>query len=154
MNTERVINILYVDDEIHNLESFYSNFRRYYNVFMAISAEDAKVILSKNDIHILITDQRMPHTSGTQMIDQVIKEYPRQTRILLTAYADNDAILDAFNRGLIFKYVNKPYNPEDLKQLIDVAYEVYSIKLLKETLYNEWLTEHKKLQIVQKLPKK
>jgi DNA-binding NtrC family response regulator len=74
------------------------------------------------------------------MLEQVINEYPLQTRILLTAYAENDAILEAFQRGLIYKYIIKPYNQEDLKQLIEHAYEVYSLKLLKETLYKELLS--------------
>lgn len=140
MRNGKIINVLYVDDELNNLEGFKANFRRYYNVFTALSAEDAKLILAETEIHVLITDQRMPVTSGTQMLEQVINEYPLQTRILLTAYAENEAILDAFQRGLIYKYVIKPYNQEDLKQLIEHAYEVYSLKILKETLYEELLS--------------
>ena len=140
MRNGKIINVLYVDDELNNLEGFKANFRRYYNVFTALSAGDAKLILAETEIHVLITDQRMPITSGTQMLEQVINEYPLQTRILLTAYAENEAIIDAFQRGLIYKYVIKPYNQEDLKQLIEHAYEVYSLKLLKETLYEELLS--------------
>jgi response regulator RpfG family c-di-GMP phosphodiesterase len=151
MQTEKTINVLYVDDELNNLESFKANFRRHYHVFTAISAKVAKQILAENDIHVLITDQRMPVTSGTQMLDEVIYEYPHQTRILLTAYAENEAILDAFQRGLIFKYVIKPYNQPELKQLIDNAYEIHSLKLLKETLYKKWINANQKLDLAQKL---
>lgn len=151
MQTEKTINVLYVDDELNNLESFKANFRRHYQVFTAISAKVAKQILAENDIHVLITDQRMPVTSGTQMLDEVINEYPHQTRILLTAYAENEAILDAFQRGLIFKYVIKPYNQDELKQLIDNAYEIHSLKLLKETLYKKWINASQKLDLAQKL---
>lgn len=145
MRNGKIINVLYVDDELNNLQGFKANFRRYYNVFTALSAGDAKLILAETEIHVLITDQRMPVTSGTQMLEQVINEYPLQTRILLTAYAENEAIIDAFQRGLIYKYVIKPYNQEDLKQLIEHAYEVYSLKLLKETLYEELLSKIEEL---------
>jgi response regulator RpfG family c-di-GMP phosphodiesterase len=151
MQTEKIINVLYVDDELNNLESFKANFRRHYNVFTAISAKVAKQILAENYIHVLITDQRMPITSGTQMLDEVINEFPHQTRILLTAYAENEAILDAFQRGLIFKYIIKPYNQEELKQLIDNAYEIHALKLLKETLYKKWINANQKLDLAQKL---
>jgi response regulator RpfG family c-di-GMP phosphodiesterase len=145
MRNGKIINVLYVDDELNNLQGFKANFRRYYNVFTALSAEDAKLILAETEIHVLITDQRMPITSGTQMLEEVINEYPLQTRILLTAYAENEAIIDAFQRGLIYKYIIKPYNQEDLKQLIEHAYEVYSLKLLKEALYKELLSSIQEL---------
>jgi len=62
--TNKKINILYVDDEANNLMSFKATFRIKYNVFTAISGEEAKKILDNNDIHIIITDQRMPEMTG------------------------------------------------------------------------------------------
>ncbi|MES2679563.1 MAG: response regulator [Bacteroidota bacterium] len=141
-------NVLYVDDEGNNLEVFKGNFRRHYNVFTAGSADEARIILSTREIHVLITDQKMPVTIGTQLLEEAIKVYPQQTRILLTAYAESEAILDAFQRGLIFKYVLKPYVPEKLKEIIDSAYKVYQLKQIKEQLYREWVRTQEELNLL------
>ena len=142
------INVLYVDDEANNHEVFKGYFRRHYNVFTADSADKARIILSAREIHVLITDQKMPVTVGTQLLEEAIQAYPQQTRILLTAYAENEAILDAFQRGLIFKYVIKPYEPEKLKEIIDGAYQVYQLKQIKEQLYREWVKTQEELNLL------
>jgi response regulator RpfG family c-di-GMP phosphodiesterase len=131
--------VLYVDDQVNNLEGFKANFRRSYNVFTAVSAEEARKILSENEIHVLIVDQKMPETLGTELLEEAIKAFPIQVRILLSAYTDREAIVDAFQKGLISKYMLKPYNPEDLKELIDSCYDVYTIKRIKEDLYLDWI---------------
>lgn len=139
VDNELKINILYVDDEVHNLESFRANYRRDYSIFTALSANAAKSILAEQDIHIIITDQKMPGTSGTQLLEHAVLEYPLQTRIMLTSYTDKEAMLDAINRGLIFKYLLKPYDVDVLKSQIEEAYEVYYLNRIKEELYKEWL---------------
>ncbi|MEO8760124.1 MAG: response regulator, partial [Bacteroidia bacterium] len=78
MEEEVKINVLYVDDEENNLAAFKASFRRHFNVFTAISADEGKIILNKNDIQVLITDQRMPGTLGTELLAQAVKEYPDQ----------------------------------------------------------------------------
>lgn len=70
---EKIINVLYVDDESNNLIAFEANFRRNFNVFVAISSKKAKNILAKEDIHVLITDQRMPDTLGTELLADMVK---------------------------------------------------------------------------------
>lgn len=145
---DKIIQVLYVDDQINNLEGFRANFRRVYTVFTASSVEQAKQILSDNEIHVLIADQKMPGTLGTELLEDAIKEYPHQVRIMLTAYTDKEAIVDAFQKGLIYRYVFKPYNPDELKALIDNAYEIYSLKQLKENLYNEWLRTQEELEMI------
>jgi len=142
------INILYVDDEVNNLVAFNANFRRHYNVYTAQSANEAKSILSSQNIHVLITDQKMPVTLGTKLLEEAIEDYPQQTRILLSAYMESDAVLDAFQRGLIFKYVLKPYVPATLKNIIDAAYEMYALKQIKEELYKEWLKTQEELSLL------
>src|SRR6187402_1658373 len=96
-NENPIIQVLFVDDEINNLESFKANFRKLYKVHTALSADEAKLILAENEIAVLITDQKMPGTNGTQLLEQSVKEYPLQTRIMLTAYSDKDSVFDAFH---------------------------------------------------------
>lgn len=144
----KTIQVLYVDDQPNNLEGFKANFRRHYKIFTATSAKEARTILSENEIQVLITDQKMPDTLGTQLLETSIKEYPNQLRILLTGYYDTEAILDAFQRGLIYKYIFKPYKPDELKDLIDKAYEIYNLKRIKEDLFKEWIKTQEELMLL------
>ncbi|HXD94772.1 MAG TPA: response regulator [Bacteroidia bacterium] len=139
MSTNQKINVLYVDDEENNLNAFKASFRRYFNIYTAVSATEATVILNANQIHVLITDQRMPGTLGTELLAQVVKEYPNQIRILLTGFSDIDAIKDAINRGQIYHYLQKPWNDIELKETIESAFKVYDLKQKQQKL-NEQLT--------------
>ena len=147
------INVLYVDDEINNLIGFKANFRRYYNVFTATSAKEAEEILITNEIHILITDQRMPNTVGTELLESAIIKYPDQVRILLSAHADSVTVIDAFQKGLLLRYVLKPYNPDELKGLIDSLYEVYTLNKIKNSLYKEWIKTNAEIALLKQKDK-
>ena len=69
-------NILYVDDEPHNLSAFAATYRRLYKIFTAESAEEGRKILDKEDIHVIITDQRMPRTTGVEFLASILEIYP------------------------------------------------------------------------------
>ncbi|MBS1772402.1 MAG: response regulator [Bacteroidetes bacterium] len=125
---ENKINILYVDDEQNNLVSFKATFRIKYNVFTAISGEEAIKVLENHPIEIIITDQRMPNMTGVQFLESIIEKYPDPIRILLTGYADLNAVIDAVNKGKIFHYLTKPWNEEELEMTIVRAYDVYKLK--------------------------
>lgn len=146
MEQEGNINVLYVDDEEHNLVAFKASFRRFFTVFTAISAAAAQDILTGNQIHVLITDQRMPETTGTELLAQAVKDYPDQTRILLTGYSDLEALKDAVNLGQIFCYLQKPWNDDELKETILKAYQVYHLKKEKEELTDKLLKTNEQLE--------
>ncbi len=130
----RKITILYVDDEINNLVSFKAVFRIKYNVITAISGEEAIKVLKENDVNLIITDQRMPQMTGVEFLESILDEHPDPIRILLTGYADMNAVIDAINKGKIFHYLSKPWNEEELDIAIKRAYEVYEQNMLeKET---------------------
>ncbi|MDR3681638.1 MAG: response regulator [Flavipsychrobacter sp.] len=137
--TNKKINILYVDDEANNLMSFKATFRIKYNVFTAISGEEAKKILDNNDIHIIITDQRMPEMTGVEFLESILDKHPEPIRLLLTGYADMNAVVDAINKGKIFHYLTKPWNEEELEMTIQRAYDVYNQRQ-EEKVMNEKLT--------------
>ena len=119
MAKQLLINVLYVDDEVHNLQAFQATFRRSCNVFTANSAMEAEVILAENDIHVLITDQRMPVKTGTQLLAETINKYPDQVRILVTAFADVKCMEDAIKKGYVYKILKKPWDHETLQQAIE-----------------------------------
>ena len=99
-----------------------------YQVYTAISGEEAMEILKNKPINIIITDQRMPNMTGVEFLEEVIKEHPDPMRILLTGYADMSAVVDAVNRGKIFHYLAKPWNEEELDRTITEAFSLYTEK--------------------------
>jgi response regulator RpfG family c-di-GMP phosphodiesterase len=119
------ITILYVDDEENNLFSFKATFRIKYKVLVAISGEEALKILEAKKVHVIITDQRMPEMTGVDFLEKVLEKFPDPMRILLTGYADMNAVVDAVNKGKIFHYLAKPWNEEELDMTITRAYEKY-----------------------------
>ena len=123
MGDKKII-ILYVDDEENNLISFKANFRIKYNVFTAISGDEALKVMGNVAVDIIITDQRMPKMTGVEFLENVILIYPDPMRILLTGYADMNAVVDAVNKGKIFHYLTKPWNEDELDKTIVSAYEV------------------------------
>ena len=131
--TEKKIAILYVDDEENNLLSFKATFRIKHHVLTALSGDEALKILANNHIDIIITDQRMPEMTGVEFLEKVLEKYPEPMRILLTGYADMNAVVEAVNKGKIFHYVTKPWNEEELDLTINNAYAKYLEKTqLKE----------------------
>jgi response regulator RpfG family c-di-GMP phosphodiesterase len=119
------ITILYVDDEENNLFSFKATFRIKYQVLIAISGEEALKILESKKVHVIITDQRMPEMTGVDFLEKVLEKFPDPMRILLTGYADMNAVVDAVNKGKIFHYLAKPWNEEELDMTITRAYDKY-----------------------------
>jgi response regulator RpfG family c-di-GMP phosphodiesterase len=142
------IHILYIDDEIHNLNAFRASFRRLYTVFTAESAEEAVKILSENDIHIIISDQRMPRMTGIEFFESILEKYPEPIRILLTGYADINAVIDAINKGQVYKYFSKPWNEEELRHNIEKAYEVYALRKENKELTAKLLDVNEKLEFL------
>lgn len=119
------INILYVDDEVNNLISFKALFRLKHHVFTAESGKEALKIMDRNEIHVIITDQRMPEMTGVELLESVLECHPEPMRILLTGYADLNAVIDAINKGKIFHYLSKPWNEQELEKTIQDAYLIY-----------------------------
>ncbi|SFE35884.1 Response regulator receiver domain-containing protein [Chitinophaga sp. CF118] len=142
------IHILYIDDEIHNLNAFKASFRRLYTVFTAVSAEEAEALLGKEEIQIIISDQRMPKMTGIEFFESILDKYPEPIRILLTGYADINAVIDAINKGQVYKYFSKPWNEEELRHNIEKAYEVYSLRKENKELTAKLLDVNEKLEFL------
>ena len=131
------INILYVDDEVHNLKAFQATFRRSFTIFLAESAEEALVILKQQDIHIIITDQRMPVMTGIEFLESILTDFPDPIRFLLTGYSDLNAVIDAINIGQVYLYATKPWSEEELKNNIIRAFEVFSLRKQNKLLIEQ-----------------
>ena len=126
--------VLYIDDEEHNLISFKSTFRREYDIHVASSARTGLEIMEQNEINLVITDQRMPEMTGVEFLEKVKYQYPDCVRMIMTGFSDMDAIIQAINKGNIYRYITKPWNRAELKITIDSAFEVYHLKLQNRNL--------------------
>lgn len=106
--------ILVVDDEPEMLFSLRNLLRPEFEVFTARSGAEGMKILEQQTVHVVMTDQRMPEMTGVQFLSKMKSEHPRAMRLIFTGYADIKAIIDAINQGNVFRYVTKPWDPEDL----------------------------------------
>jgi len=146
--SKQKINILYVDDEQNNLVSFKATFRLKYNVLTAISGEEAISLLDKHDVSVIITDQRMPGMTGVEFLESILDRHPDQMRILLTGYADMNAVIDAVNKGKIFHYLSKPWNEQELDDTIQRAHEAYEKKKEEQEMNKKLMTSNGQLEFL------
>ena len=144
-NDNHGFNILYVDDEENNLTSFRAALRRYYHIFTAQSGAEGMEIISKNDIHIIVTDQRMPNMTGVQFL-QHIPDEPDNIRMILTGFSDMEAIIEAINTGKVYRYITKPWDKDELKITIDNALEAVRLRRDNKHLVSELLENNEKLE--------
>ncbi|MFQ3607249.1 MAG: response regulator [Chloroherpetonaceae bacterium] len=117
--------ILFVDDERPILSSLAFSFEGHYHVLTAQSGEEALNIIKTQPISVIVSDQRMPLMTGTELLSRVKQISPATMRILLTGYADIEAIMNSLNVGSVFRFVNKPWDSEKLHATIQLACQIY-----------------------------
>ncbi len=117
--------LLVVDDEPDVCDSVRDLLRRDYKVLRAKNAEEGIKLLQENEIHIIMTDQRMPKISGVEFLKKIRLGHPQAVRMLFTGYADFDSIIQAINQGHIFKFLKKPWHPEELEATVREAAAEY-----------------------------
>lgn len=144
------INVLYVDDEIDNLNAFKAVFRRDFEVFIAESAlEGLKILKNKeNNIQVVLTDQRMPDITGVEFLASLVKDSPNIMRILVTGYTDLATVIDAINKGEVYRYVSKPWDNVELKNLILQAFEVYDLRKRNKKLTDDLLRVNAQIEFM------
>jgi adenylate cyclase len=117
--------LLIVDDEMANIRLLERLFRQDYICLTASSAEEAIELLDQHEVAVIITDQRMPSMTGVELLKRSADRRPHMVRILLTGYTDLEALVEAVNCGLVYMYVSKPWNNDDLKLRVSRAMEHY-----------------------------
>ncbi|MEM1137972.1 MAG: adenylate/guanylate cyclase domain-containing protein [Bacteroidota bacterium] len=133
--------ILYVDDEQQNLISFKAAFRREYKIMTAVSGKEAIEILRDQDVQLIISDQRMPEMTGVEFLEKVLPVYPDAIRMILTGFSDVEAIIDAINKGKVFRYITKPWDENELRMTIENARTLYTLQLKNRSLVDELQTK-------------
>lgn len=130
-------NILYVDDEARNLQTFAASFRREYNIYTATSGEEGLKVMRQQAISLVISDQRMPGMTGVEFLARIVPDFPNTIRMVLTGYSDVGSIIDSINKGKVDYFLLKPWNPDELKAIIDKSLLSLRLKAENEALTRE-----------------
>lgn len=129
--------VLYVDDEVDNLRVFELTFRRDFTVLTAQSAREGLALLSQHPVAVVLSDHKMPEVEGVDFLRQVRELDSRALRILVTAYGDTKILGNAINDGNIYRYVAKPWEPEDMRLTVRRAIEAYALQAERAMLLEE-----------------
>ncbi|MFH0926917.1 MAG: ATP-binding protein [bacterium] len=128
--------ILMVDDEKEYLENMLTNLKHDFSILTAFKASDAREILEKESIAVILSDQKMPDILGTDLLIEVKEKYPDTIRVLITGYTDLGAAIDAINKGDIYRYIPKTASVPEIEGLIKQSIERYYLRKEKNKLYN------------------
>jgi type II secretory ATPase GspE/PulE/Tfp pilus assembly ATPase PilB-like protein/FixJ family two-component response regulator len=139
--------ILFVDDEASVIKSMLRIFRKEnYGLLSANSGQEALAIMAKEPVQVIISDHRMPGMNGTDLLREIKKRYPVTIRIMLTGYADVDAVMGAVNDGAVYKFITKPWNDEDLRLTVSLALEQYDLIQENKNLKQKTSAQKKELK--------
>ena len=138
--------ILVVDDEPDVVKSVQDLLRFDYKVLGATRASDALRMVRENTVHVVLTDQRMPEMTGVEFLRRLRDEYPDTVRLLITGYADIRAVIDAINQGSVYRYITKPWDPEELQAVIREAAERYDLVAERKRLMEELKSKNEQLE--------
>ena len=149
----KLYSILYVDDEAMSLKYFKANFEDRFRIMTALDASEAFRLfeLHKDDIGILIADQRMPSMTGVELLEKVRQQRPKILRMLATAYSDLDAAIAAVNTGAIYKYISKPWDIPELEITLMRAMEFFIIQGERDALLREKISALHRLMMTGRL---
>lgn len=141
-----LLKILAVDDEQSSLNAIYRTLRREYDVILSLNGQSALEVLKSQKIAIILGDQRMPEMTGVEFFKKSIGMQPDAVRILITGYSDIEAIIQAINEGQIFYYINKPWEPDDLRIIVSRAAEQYRLVQENQRLVKELEAANQRLE--------
>lgn len=143
--------IMIVDDESANLRTLERLFRSDYQVVTAASGAEALALLDQHDVALLISDQRMPVMTGIELMTKTVALRPHMVKILLTGYTDVGALIEALNSGLVYRYLTKPWDNDDLRLTVSRALEHYEMMKSRHQLGMENQRLRTRLQEISEL---
>ncbi|MDE2027169.1 MAG: hybrid sensor histidine kinase/response regulator [Candidatus Omnitrophica bacterium] len=141
------INVLFLDDEQNVLNAVNRIFMdEPYGVAVARNAQEAMDIMQREKIKVVLSDQRMPDISGIEFLHQIKVQYPDVVRILFTAYADLFAAEAAINISEVYRFINKPWHPEELKTAVATALHYHDMIMENRRLFEEMKVKNEELR--------
>jgi response regulator RpfG family c-di-GMP phosphodiesterase len=138
--------LLVIDDEPYVCDSVHDLLRRQFRVLKAKSAAEGYRLLQENEVHIIMTDQRMPQITGVELLTKIRHRYPQAVRMLFTGFADLESVISAINQGHVFQFLKKPWQPEDLEAAVREAAAEYDRLVTQVEQLNHLHTELQSLQ--------
>lgn len=137
--------VLYVDDIVMNLKLFEATFKKDYDIILCESPKEALNILKEKEVQVLVSDQRMPEMTGTELLKIAAEEFPAVRRFLLTAFTDIETVIEAVNKGRIHGYIKKPMQADEIRQSISGSLEVYYLRKNNQQILEELEKVNKEL---------
>ncbi len=138
--------ILVVDDEADVVKSVKDLLRLDYTVYTATRADEARAVLQESTVHVVMTDQRMPDVSGVEFLAEVRQRHPDAMRLLFTGYADLSAVIDAINKGHVYRYIHKPREPDELPLIVKEACDRYELLANRRELTRQLRVKNAELE--------
>jgi Nif-specific regulatory protein len=126
--------VLLVDDELDNLDAFRFNFRKRFDLHTAQSGAAGLEILRQHEVAVIVTDQRMPEMTGTEFLRHAREVRPDAVGIILTAFRDEDVLIETIKLGHVYRYVLKPWDRDEMQAIVDQALERYHLQRENERL--------------------
>ena len=139
--------LLVVDDEPEVVHSIQDLLRFDYRVLGATRATEGLKLVDREDVHIVMTDQRMPEMTGIEFLQRLRGSHPDIVRLLFTGYADIKAVIDAINEGNVFRYITKPWDTDELQTVLRQATERYDLLMERKRLLAELQEKNRELEI-------
>jgi signal transduction histidine kinase len=138
--------LLVVDDEPDVVQSLRDLLRHDYRVLGATHAREGLRLLHEEPVHVVMSDQRMPEISGIEFLRRVRRDHPEVIRLLFTGYADIKAVIDAINEGNVYRYITKPWDPEELLTILHQAGEQYDLLKERQQLLDDLRLKNQELE--------
>lgn len=129
--------LLVVDDEADILTAVQRLFRRRCRVLTAQTTAQASDILDTEDVQVILCDQRLPRENGVEFFSRIRHKHPDAIRVLFTGYANIDSVIDAINEGAVYRYISKPWQPSELRVIIDQSFEKYAMAMERQKLVRD-----------------
>lgn len=143
----RKYRVMFVDDEANVLKSMRRLFRQEnYEIYTAENAESALNVLSQSEMHVIVSDFRMPGMNGADFLRKVKDIYPQTIRIMLTGHADVNAVMGAINEGAVYKFITKPWDDDDLRLTVSLAIEKFELIEENKSLKKQAELQKKEIQ--------
>ncbi len=138
--------LLVIDDEPDVVQSVIDLLRLEYRVLGATRVSDGLRLMAQESVHIVMTDQRIPGMTGVEFLERVRESYPDAVRLLFTAYADIETVIDAINQGNVYGYISKPWDPQELRATLHQAGDYYDLQTERKRLMAEVQEKNRQLE--------
>ena len=138
--------VLYIDDELANRQTFKAAFRTSFNVLLAADLSTAWPILEREEVHVVISDQRMPGVMGCEALLQIKERYPQVRRMLITAHADLQALVDALNQAGVCHYIQKPWEAAEVHAAVMSAWADYKAEHERAAFTEKLIESNRQLE--------